>query len=158
MLWQPSETPPSICLMSNFCWWLGCYDNVDATVVRIYAGVGVFWKVTCPIITSSRITLHLLCRNTSWHWSESVFMGCLHGDHLPVKPKWCLHSFVSAGYTRVQNTEEFDIQNHIYPRRCRHTPPINLLLDLGLNLLSATPLAGPASQLSSDKEAGSFGM
>lgn len=108
------------------------------------------WEVTRPpIITSSR--------DTSGHWSESV-MGCLHGDHSPVKPKWRLHSFVSAGYTRVQNTGEFDTQNHISPRRCRHTPAINLLLDLGLNLLSATPLAGPASQLSSDKEAGSFGM
>lgn len=32
--------------------------------------------------------------------------------------------------------------------------PINLLFDSGFNLLSASPLAGPASQLSGNKEAG----
>lgn len=49
-------------------------------------------------------------------------------------------------------------QKHIHPRI--HPPtnihthrPINLLFDSGLNLLSATPLAGPASQFSSNKEA-----
>lgn len=46
---------------------------------------------------------------------------------------------------------------HLFAHPCRHANtrrPINLLFDSGFNLLSASPLAGPASQLSGNKEAG----
>lgn len=57
---------------------------------------------------------------------------------------------VKSAHIHIQkrNTPTY---SHIHTNTHR---PINLLFGSGLNLLSAIPLAGPASQLTGNKEAG----
>lgn len=65
--------------------------------------------------------------------------------------------YINIGYLFNHTFTYKHRYTHLFTHPRRHTNtrrPINLLFDSGFNLLSATPLAGPASQLSGNKEAG----
>lgn len=169
VLWQPPATPPSLSFTSFLCWSLGSHDSVGAKVGEdrgrcgsrcgsrraLRVDTSVRSIITCHIVVpmseticwsqpvrTCRIIPHLLCKDQTWHLSESDCglspRWSLAPRQLAVKPKWCLHLFIYAGYIRVQITGEFDIQKHIYP----HTDADTLICFLIWVLISSLLLHG----------------
>lgn len=89
---------------------------------------------------------------------EAVFFVLfLRTDRRLTHGKWVSAVYINAGYLFNQTFTYRRRYAHLFTHPCRHTNtrrPINLLFDSGFNLLAASPLAGPASQLSGNKEAG----
>lgn len=97
-----------------------------------------------------------------------TFLGCHRCVQLAQVAALCINHwliycnrvnavYINIGYLFNHTFTYKHRYTHLFTHPRRHTNtrrPINLLFDSGFNLLSATPLAGPASQLSGNKEAG----
>lgn len=116
-------------------------------------------------ITASQDTLDYSAsarRALHWHFWEVGDVCDLHKWRLCAY-HWLIYCnrvnavYINIGYLFNHTFTYKHRYTHLFTHPRRHTNtrrPINLLFDSGFNLLSATPLAGPASQLSGNKEAG----